>query len=62
MEVTGDRDLLDNSDINASNLTNISPSLLTITKRILNGNIELDEKLKTTPSKTLLINIFTGDR
>jgi hypothetical protein len=31
----------------------------------LNGKIELGEKdhqLETTPSKTLLVNIFTGDR
>ena len=61
MEVTGDRDLLDNSDVDASNLTNIN-CLLTIKKSNLNGNIELGEKLKITPSKTLLVNILTGDR
>ena len=69
MEVIGDRDLLDNSDVNASDLTNIIPSLLTIEKSNLisrlNGKIEVGEKdhqLETTPSKTLLVNIFTGDR
>ena len=69
MEVIGDRDLLDNSDVNASNVTNIIPSLLTIAKSNLisrlNGKIELGEKdhqLETTQSKTLLVNIFTGDR
>ena len=68
MEVLGDRDLLDNSDVNASILTNI-PSLLTIGKsnliRSMNGHIELgerDHQLETTAPKTLLINIFTGDR
>jgi hypothetical protein len=68
MEVLGDRDLLDNSDVNASNLTNIL-SLLTIAKsnfiRSMNGHIELgekDQKLETTAPKTLLVNIFSGDR
>ena len=68
MEVLGDRDLLDDSDVKASNLANI-PSLLTIAKSNLilsmNGHIELGEKdhqLETTAPKTLLVNIFTGDR
>jgi hypothetical protein len=42
MEVMGDRDLLDNSDVTASNLTDI-PSHLTIAKsnfiRSMNGHI-----------------------
>ena len=68
MENMGDRDLLDNSDVKASDLTSI-PSLLTIGKsnfiRSMNGLIELGEKdhqVETTAPKTLMVNIFTGDR
>ena len=68
MEVMGDRDLLDNSDVKVSDLTGI-PSLLTIGKsnfiRSMNGSIELgqkDHQLETTAPKTLLVNVFTADR